>query len=199
MIYSVQVYFPALQGGYFTRSIKAQGPYEAVEGVVDSWSGFPVVPNELFANTSLLEIVPIHNASGIRDKSQISSMENEVILGKEIIHENGLPNCKLVLLPNEKLLLFDGHHTMLAYVASGKKLLRDIPHLVISREKIAPVSSVDIASFFPKNSQKEVLADWSKYVVNWQNSPAKQLEERQTQTIGELAATLSDRDEAASK
>jgi hypothetical protein len=119
-------------------------------------------------------------------------MEKELSLGKEIFHENGLPNCKLVLLADNKLLLFDGHHTMLAYVRSGKKLLKDIPHLIVSRQQLKPVSPEDIAHFFPKEAKKLILENCLNYVVNWQADPGKQVEERRVKSIGELAAALRD-------
>ena len=150
-------------------------------------------PNSLFAATHLSEIMPIHNLSGVRDLTQIMQMQEKIAKGEEILEKDGLPNIKLVVASNRKLLIFDGTHTLIAYLLQGKKLLSEVPYLVISAEEFAPVSSEEISIFFPEDSREMVKRDWSSYVVNWQAKLGLQTEKREFISMGALALEFGKR------
>jgi hypothetical protein len=49
-------------------------------------------------------------------------MAEAIKSGKHIL-SRGIPNIKLVKTGDGQLLLFDGHHSMLAYISTGKAYL----------------------------------------------------------------------------
>lgn len=133
----------------------------------------------------LRDIVNLHNNEGIKTISQIKSMIGQIEQGEDILSEKGLPNIRLVKDTNNKWILFDGHHSMLAYIYSGKKYLSEIPHLIVE-DKGGYVSDKDIHVFFGKHAARLEDKNWRDYVINWQAQKEKQLCKRRQNNMGEL-------------
>ncbi len=49
-------------------------------------------------------------------------MVKQIRSGKDIISPNGLPNIKLVKTEQTEWILFDGHHSLLAYIIGVKNI-----------------------------------------------------------------------------
>ena len=118
---------------------------------------------------------------------------------RHIKEADQLPNIKLVVAEENKLLLFDGHHSLLAYFLEGRKFLREVPYLVVSKPDYQPVSTEEIAMFFPAAKRGLVKENWRKYTVNWQSSVNNQLEQRGVNNFKELADRFRKRDESSSQ
>ena len=168
-------------------------PYKVVEQVKSIWESATPSAENTFGNYEISKILPIHNFSGIKDLEQIGRMRKKIVSGEEITEKDGLPNIKLIIAPNGKLLLFDGTHTLLAYFQAAKKLLKEIPYLLLSGGGFRPIGIEEVLYFFPEEERKRVAANWEKYVVNWQAEKGKQLEDRGVNSVGKLAKQLGER------
>ncbi|MFH1323888.1 MAG: hypothetical protein ABIH64_01435 [Nanoarchaeota archaeon] len=136
----------------------------------------------------LRDIVNLHNDDGIRKISQIESMLNQINSGKDVLMPSNLPNIKLVKTKKSEFVLFDGHHSLLAYMISGMKYLHEVPHLIVEN-KHGHVSAKEISVFFfGRHSEK--LKDWRKYAINWQAPKEKQLCKRIQDNLGEVLDSL---------
>ena len=133
----------------------------------------------------LRDIINLHNSDGIKILSQIKSMVKQIEKGKDVFSKHKYPNIKLVKTKNNELVLFDGHHSMLAYMFAGKEYLNEIPHLII-KEKGGYLSDKEIHVFFGKHSTKLKNKDWRDYVINWELPEEKQLCKRIQSNMGEL-------------
>lgn len=187
----VSVYRPSTHKDYLCTITETNNPYEAVDQAASSQVSRSSLQSD-YVNTQIVDIISIHNPSGMRDAKQINNLTSSINDGHEIMHDSGLPNMKMVVTPDSRLLLFDGHHTALAYLKSGKKTLDEIPHTIISRPIFLPITAAEISYFFPLEHRKEVLEDWLKFTVNWQAAAPHQVEQRAVTTIGELAVALGD-------
>jgi len=134
----------------------------------------------------LKEIVNLHNNTGIKNISQIKDMNLTIKTGKDIFNVNGMPNIKLVNTKSQKLVLFDGHHSLLAYMFSGKTYLHETPHIIVEDEKKGYVEDEEIIVFFGQHKKKIMSKDWRNYVINWQSPKNMQLEKRIQNNMGEL-------------
>ena len=139
----------------------------------------------------LRNVLNIHNDSGIKDLLQIRSMVTKIQSGEHILSPHGLPNIKLVKVNTLQWLLFDGHHSMLAYIHAEKKYLHEILHLTVENEDNGSVSSNEISVFFGHHANKIRNKNWKNYVINWQAPINKQLCSRIQKNIGELYDALS--------
>jgi len=117
-------------------------------------------------------------------------MIKQIKSGKDILSPNGLPNIKLVKTEQSEWVLFDGHHSLLAYMIGGKKYLNQIPHLIIENEN-GHVTDKEILVFFGIHSKKLKDSDWRKHVINWQAPKEKQLCKRVQRNIGELLDSIN--------
>lgn len=149
-----------------------------------------IATKQIKHKTNLKEIINLHNNNGIKDISQIKGMVQKIKSGDEIFNINRMPNIKLVKTTYKEWVLFDGHHSMLAYMVAGKKYLHEVPHLVVQDEKKGYVSDEEILVFFGEHSKKLMVTEWRKYVINWQNSIKKQLCRRIQKNMGELFESL---------
>jgi len=141
---------------------------------------------EKYAGQVLLrKIINLHNNNGIKNIPQITSMVNQIKSGKGIFFSPGVPNIKLVRTKNKEWVLFDGHHSMLAYMSLGRKYLSEIPHLII-QNKNGCVKDNEILVFFGVHSKKLRALNWRDYVINWQLPEEKQLCRRVQENMGEL-------------
>jgi hypothetical protein len=99
--------------------------------------------------TPLSTLIPLHNATGLQSLERINVMIASLKRGEVVQEPDGLPNVKCVVVDGRKLLLFDGHHTVLAYMATGHTQLHEIPHIVIGvGETMSPVLSEETHAFY---------------------------------------------------
>ena len=130
-------------------------------------------------------IISLHNFDGLRDMPQIAGMINQILAGSEILHVSGVPNVKVVMTRDKETVLFDGHHTLMAYLATGHNYLNEVPHLVVHNRK-HHVKNQEILVFFGIHSRKVKPACWRDYVINWQAPSDSQLCGRIQGNVGEL-------------
>ena len=131
----------------------------------------------------LRDIINLHNDTGIQDLARIKVMVSQIKSGKHVLSPRDLPNIKLVKTKNNEWVLFDGHHSMLAYMFAGKRYLNEIPHLIVENEQ-GYVADKEILVFFGEHSKK--IKNWRRYVINWQAQKEKQLCRRRQNNMGEL-------------
>ena len=139
----------------------------------------------------LRSIINLHNKEGTRNLSQISSMIVQLASGKDILSRSGLPNIKLVRTREDELLLFDGHHSLLAYIANKKKYLHEIPHIIIENNGKGHASEIEILDFFGRHSSRIYPKCWKEYTINWQAGDQDQLTRRVQRNMGELFDSIS--------
>lgn len=144
------------------------------------------------ANKILLgDIINLHNDTGIKDIPKIISMANQIISGKDVFNTNGLPNIRIIKTKDSRWVLFDGHHTMLAYMLAGRKYLHEMPHLIVEDGIKGYASDKEINIFFGEHKSKLKNDNWRKYVINWQAQKEKQLCKRIQKNMKELFNALS--------
>jgi hypothetical protein len=139
----------------------------------------------------LQNVLNIHNDSGIKDLFQIRYMVTKIQSGEDIFTSEGLPNIKLVRVDKNHWLLFDGHHSMLAYMHAGKKYLHEVAHFTVENEDTDSVSSNEISVFFGSHANKIRNREWKSYVINWQAPINEQLCSRIQKNMGELYDALA--------
>ncbi len=160
-------------------------PYVTIDELRENLESLENAQTEQVSNpVSLEDIVTIHNFTGMRDFKQTETMIAKINRGDHVLSSDGLPNIKIVIAPNGKKLIFDGHHTILAYLFAGKKFLHQTPHILLSNQN-KPLSPEEISFFFPEDKRSLVVEDWHKYTVNWQKDTDK-IELREIETVGEL-------------
>jgi hypothetical protein len=144
---------------------------------------------QIKTKVQLRDIINLHNNTGIKDISQIKSMITKIKSKKDILHQSKLPNIKLVKTKDNDWVLFDGHHSMLAYMSLDRKYLNEIPHLIVENEH-GYVLDKDIFVFFGSNASELTESTWRDYVINWQAPKEKQLCKRIQNNMGELFDSL---------
>ena len=137
----------------------------------------------------LKDILNIHNDDGIRDPEQVRIMMEDIHAGRDIL-PYGIPNVKLARIMDNTLLLFDGHHSMLAYMAEGRSYLEEIPHLIIYDKESGYIPDKDVVIFFGEHSKEIENNDWKDKVINWQAPQENQLCRRIQRSMGELFDAL---------
>jgi hypothetical protein len=140
----------------------------------------------------LSNILNIHNADGIRDLVQVREMANAVKAGKHVF-PGGMPNVKMVRTKENQLLLFDGHHSILAYMAAGKRYLEEISHMIVEDKDKGYIDDKDIVVFYGEHSKKIPNHDWRQYAINWQGVKEKQLCKRVQRDMEELFSAIKNR------
>ena len=138
----------------------------------------------------LREIINLHNVDGIKNVNQIKTMVEKIKSGKQVLSPNGVPNIKLVKTVQSEWILFDGHHSLLAYMITGRTFLHEILHLVIESEN-CHVNNQEILIFFGTHSKKLDASNWRKYVINWQAPKKNQLCKRKQNNMGELLDSIN--------
>jgi hypothetical protein len=144
---------------------------------------------QIKTKVQLRDIINLHNNTGIKDISQIKSMITKIKSKKDILHQSKLPNIKLVKTKDNDRVLFDGHHSMLAYMSLDLKYLYEIPHLIVENEH-GYVLDKDILIFFGPHAVELTVSTWRDYVLNWQAPKEKQLCKRIQNNMGELFDSL---------
>jgi len=138
----------------------------------------------------LREIINLHNHDGIKSLAQIRSMARQISSGRHVLSHTGLPNIRLVMGRDGSWILFDGHHSMLAYMLSGRKYLHEVPHVIVENMGKRHVTSREISVFFGQHAGR-LLGEWKKYVINWQAPAREQLCRRIQKNMGELLDSLN--------
>lgn len=142
--------------------------------------------------TELKNVLNIHNDDGIKDLFQIKRMAEAIKSGKHIL-SCGIPNVKLVKTRESQLLLFDGHHSMLAYMTAGKTYLEEIPHMIITGKEKGYIEDKDIIVFYGEHASDIEGCNWKEKVINWQTTKEKQLCKRVQKNMGELLFAIEKR------
>ena len=135
----------------------------------------------------LKNIINLHNDTGIQSVERIKSMIKSIKEGKEVISSEGIPNVKLVVSKDKGYVLFDGHHTMLAYMYCSKEYLHEIPHIIVEDEQ-GFTKNEEMKVFFGEHSKN---ADWKINTINWQASKEEQLCKRIHKNMGEVMHSIS--------
>ena len=156
---------------------------------------FPKIDDKLPVNRCVTERIPLatiinlHNHDGIRSIAQIKSMVRQLRSGSHILARNGLPNIKLTRSTAGEWIIFDGHHTLLAYMKAGKNYLDEVPHIIINDYNQHHMTDNEILVFFGRHAGKfnELRHDWKNYTINWQAPFKEQLCSRIQRNMGELA------------
>ncbi len=133
----------------------------------------------------LSSIINLHDEEGV-DFGKIKKMLKQIKSGQDVLSNCGLPNVKLVKTKNNEWVLFDGHHSLLAYMKAGRNYLSQIPCLVIDNE----ISDNEINVFFGKYAEELKNKNWRNYVINWKVKK-KQLCKRKRKNLGEVFNCLS--------
>jgi hypothetical protein len=140
----------------------------------------------------LRTLINIHNYDGIKNFPQIVDFFLKVKQGEHIVQSSGLPNIKLAKVKSKKLLVFDGHHSLLAYMAAGKVALDEIPHIIVSGDK-GFLEDKEILVFWGHHARKIPTKNWEDYVINWEKPENRQICKRIQRNVGELFDALLER------
>lgn len=143
--------------------------------------------------TPLKVLINLHNKSGMRSIIQIESMLKSIKSGSQVVHSNGMPNTKVVQTKRGEWVIFDGHHTTLAYMIAGRKYLHEIPHMIVEDEDTGTVEDREIHAFFGWHAPELKEKDWREYVINWQAQKENQVQKRKINNMGELFDTIKSR------
>lgn len=147
---------------------------------------------KIFPRILLRTLINIHNDDGIKNISQIANFALKIKNGKKLLHSSGLPNIKLARLRSRELLVFDGHHSLLAYMSAGKNFLDEIPHIIVLGKK-GFLENEEILIFWGEHASKIPPKEWKLFVINWQNPENKQTCPRIHNNMGELFDALRKR------
>lgn len=134
----------------------------------------------------LEEIVNLHDEDEILARKSLGELLRKIKSGKEVTMSDGLPNVKLTETRRGEKVLFDGHHTTLAYMLAGREYLPEIPHIQVAKPIHSGFSDSEIHVFFGKHSGKLTGEDWRDYVISWNKPEAEQLKPRKRSNMGEL-------------
>ena len=140
----------------------------------------------------LKDILNIHNYDGIRDLTQLKRMAEDIKTGSNIFLR-GIPNIKLVKTENKQLLLFDGHHSMLAFMAAGRTYLEEIPYMIIFDKAKGYVEDKDIVVFYGKHAADIEEYNWKEKAINWQAAKERQLCKRVQKNMEQLFCAVQKR------
>jgi len=140
----------------------------------------------------LRSLINIHNQDGIKDIYQIIDFTTKIKKGEDIVKPSGLPNIMLARLRSKDYLVFDGHHSLLSYMAAGRIFLDEIPHLIVSGNK-GFLNNTDILVFWGPHAPKISPKKWKNFTVNWQNPIERQLCLRKQRDMGELFDALGEK------
>jgi hypothetical protein len=177
------------KGKISISSIKISGDH-TIYGTVDVFKqNIPQDKSieEIKEKILLKDIINLHNDTGIQSIDRIKSMIKAIREGKDILSDKKIPNIKLIKTKDNKHVLFDGHHSMLAYMFCGKQYLHEIPHIIVENEDKC-ITDEEIKVFFGDHANK---ADWKEHTINWQQEKEKQLCKRIHKNMGEVIHSIS--------
>ncbi|MHA1456327.1 MAG: hypothetical protein ACTSR5_10160 [Promethearchaeota archaeon] len=173
---------------------KSNTIYDTIDHAIDQYekglgSKIKETIKEVKKLVLLREIINLHNIDGIKNMNQIRTMVKLIKSGKEILSPRGLPNIKLVKTKYSEWVLFDGHHSLLSYMITGRTYLHEVPHFVIEDEN-GHVNDKEILIFFGIHSKELNDSNWRKYAINWQAPNERQLCKREEKNMGELLDSI---------
>jgi hypothetical protein len=145
---------------------------------------------EVPKSIKLRDVVNLHNHTGMRDVDQIQSMVKFIKSGCHVVSYLNYPNIKLVKTIDQKWVLFDGHHSMIAYMASGKEFLGEVPFIAVYNMGKEYAEPQEISAFFGAHAKKVMKKEWTELVINWQAPENEQLCPRIQNNMGELYDAL---------
>lgn len=152
--------------------------------------GAPYRTERVAERVRLEGILNLHDVDGMKDVAQIDGMIGQILAGGEVLHPSGLPNVKVVLTRFGERLLFDGHHTVIAYMATGREYLDEIPHLVV-QDANGHVEAASVLAFFGIHARELSASNWRDHVIRWRAPPERQLCKRSLKSVGELFESLA--------
>ena len=202
MVYRITLSFPAESTDEVVSCISEVGIFKDVQTIYDAVKRFEknifpelnkgIKPTKAKKKTELKNVLNIHNDDGIKDLFQIKKMAEAIKSGKHIL-SRGIPNVKLVKTREGQLLLFDGSHSMLAYMTVGKTYLEEIPYMIITGKEKGYVEDKDIIVFYGEHASDIEDCNWKEKVINWQAAKEKQLCKRIQKNMGELFFAIEKR------
>ena len=136
-------------------------------------------------------LINIHDENGIKDIGQIKNFVPVIKSGGNIVKSDGLPNIKLARLRGNDFLVFDGHHSILAYMATGKIFIDEIPYIVVSGSR-GYLKNVEILVFWGHHAARIPVKNWRNFVINWQDSQ-NQITIRTRRNMGELFDVIKEK------
>lgn len=192
--------------GYFKRSFHTEvfsDSREDIYGLVERFREevFPKLEErdlreiEVGDPVTLEGLVNLHDGDEIVGRSDVSGMLEKIESGRDILMPDGTPNVKVTETKRGEMVLFDGHHTLLAYMLAGNEFLSQVPHIRVTDQNRSGFGPEEIRCFFGDHADKLEGNDWREYTVSWTKPEGEQLEPRKWNDMGELLeALLRDKD-----
>lgn len=149
-----------------------------------------LVRNKVEKHIKLNVIKNIHNKEGIKNIRKIKRMIGALENRRHILASSGMPNIKIFKARNSQLYLFDGHHSMLAYMMNGKRYLNEVPYLLIEKKDGGYILDENFKNFFGQHLKYKRREKWDSYTINWQAPKSRQLCVRDQKNMGELFRVL---------
>ena len=137
----------------------------------------------------LSRLINLHNADGIKNMDQIKGMIEQIRSNRDILESDGLPNVKIIRTIEGDYVLFDGHHSLLAYMYTGVQYLHELPFLFVDNiQGYTPDN--DIHVFFGPHGERLGSEDWRNYCINKRYPFHEQLCERIQKVMKDLFNSL---------
>lgn len=165
----ILVYHPEL--GIYIEESEEENIYDAVLNLTPKYLEGNCV------NIDFKKVINLHDENYFSNK-KITSMKKAISKGEHIF-EGQLPNIK-ILRSKQGDILFDGHHTLLAYLLEGK-LYKEIPYILIE---------VEGKEKQPFLEHQNSIDDWKEVVIDWNLPPNEQIVKRIRRNIGEVLENL---------
>lgn len=132
----------------------------------------------------LVDIINIHNIEGI-GVGKVNTLSTHIRSGKQVFKDkSGIPNIRIAR-SHGQLVLFDGHHTLLAYMDNGAQHLNDIPYLLIE-----PLDEKEVLTFSGIHSSQLNDGGWKTRVIDWKTPNEEKIYPRAQKNIGDLFRAL---------
>ncbi|MFC1585557.1 hypothetical protein ACFL5V_08435 [Fibrobacterota bacterium] len=146
--------------------------------------------NELLSQVSLSSIIPLENVLGNEDASFIKQAASRIYSGHHMLSKQKWPHIKLIKTAKNEWVLFEGHRTMLAYMAAGKRILGEVPYLYVFHDDRDYMRDSEIMEFFSKLARQIRNEDWRHYSLVWKARDYRQLCTRKYWSMEELFESL---------
>lgn len=173
----------------YQQTVEAPDLYAAVRKFADQFATLSGISRDVIPMIAVGEIVNLHNEDGLKHIPQIQAMMTQIAATNHIFEPSGIPNIKIFQATSGSWVLFDGHHSLLAYYALGYRTLADIPHLVIqSSRPDGRLRDAEIRAVFGPHAA--LAKNWRSWAINWQNPPEAQITPKRQHNIDELYASI---------
>ena len=196
--YKIKINYP---GWYTTRGIENTATirmnntkdvaviYDAVAEFEESV--FKIAKSRLEKNRvqnriKIIELLKINDITVIKNIRLIKRMLVSFRDGRHALTTSGMPNVKILKTKNNKLYLFDGHHSVLAYMAAGNRYLHQLPYMQIENKDEKRILDDNLRNFFGEHLKWKRRDGWQNYTINWQARGRKKLQVREQKNMGEL-------------